>query len=51
MGKNNRAKSLSDVNFHRFIQMEKTANYMEIAEELGISIGQVKVLKKSISRT
>ncbi|WP_217586809.1 hypothetical protein [Lentibacillus saliphilus] len=39
------------VNFHSFMEMEGHCNHMEIAQELGISIGQVKQLKKQLNRT
>lgn len=44
-------KDIFGVNFHRFLELEGIANYMEIAEELGISIGEVKALKKKVTRT
>lgn len=44
-------KDVFGVNFHRFLEMEGSANHMEIAEELGISIGEVKALKKKVTRT
>jgi DNA-binding CsgD family transcriptional regulator len=31
--------------------MEGSSNHMEIAQELGISLGEVKALKKKINRT
>ncbi|GGJ83922.1 hypothetical protein GCM10007063_02950 [Lentibacillus kapialis] len=37
--------------FHRFMEMEDQFNHMEIADELGISLGEVKKLKKKIIRT
>lgn len=39
------------VNLHRFMEMEGQANPMEIAQEFGISLGEVKKLKKKITRT
>ncbi|MCT1903339.1 hypothetical protein [Oceanobacillus sojae] len=39
------------VDFHHFLQMEKSSTYLEIATELGISIQEVKQLKKSLSRS
>lgn len=44
-------KDVYGVNFHRFLELEGNANHMEIAEELGISLGEVKTLKKKIIRT
>ena len=43
-------KDISGINLHRFMEIEGDANHMEIAEELGISIGEVKMLKKKINR-
>lgn len=42
---------LLSVDFHHFIQMEETSTYLELATELGISIQEVKQLKKSLSRS
>ncbi|MFD2046186.1 hypothetical protein ACFSTA_11610 [Ornithinibacillus salinisoli] len=47
--KNN--KDIFGVNFHRFVELEDSSNHMEIAQELGISLGEVKSLKKKINRT
>ncbi|SET77786.1 hypothetical protein SAMN05216389_12711 [Oceanobacillus limi] len=44
-------KDVFGVNFHRFIELEESSNHMEIAQELGISLGEVKSLKKKINRT
>ena len=43
-------KNLFELNFHHFMQLEENYNNLEIAEELGISIGEVNILKKRISR-
>lgn len=43
-------RDIFGVNFHRFIELEGSANHMEIAEELGISLGEVKALKKKLNR-
>ncbi|WP_165767867.1 hypothetical protein [Virgibacillus indicus] len=43
-------KDIYGVNFHNFLEMEGDSNHMEIAEELGISVGEVKMLKKKINR-
>lgn len=45
------SKDIFGVDFHRFLELEDYANHMEIAEELGISIGEVKALKKKVTRT
>jgi len=47
----NRSKDVFGVDFHQFLELEGTANHMEIAEELGISIGEVNTLKKKVIRT
>ncbi|WP_176481900.1 hypothetical protein [Paucisalibacillus globulus] len=39
------------VNLHRFVEMQDSSGHMEIAQELGISLGEVKALKKKINRT
>ncbi|WP_163970097.1 helix-turn-helix domain-containing protein [Oceanobacillus halotolerans] len=44
-------KDIFGVDLHQFMEMEGHANHMEIAEELGISLGEVKKLKKRITRT
>lgn len=44
-------KDLQDINLHRFMELHEHANHMEIADELGISLGEVKQLKKKINRT
>ncbi|WP_170150256.1 hypothetical protein [Oceanobacillus halophilus] len=44
-------KDIFGVDIHQFMNMDGHANYMEIAEELGISIGEVKKLKKRINRS
>ena len=41
---------VTGVNFHRFMEIEGQSNPMEIAQELGISLGEVKILKKKITR-
>lgn len=45
-----RNMDVQDVNFHRFMELEGHANHMEIAEELGVSLGEVKMLKKKMNR-
>src|SRR5699024_2128871 len=44
-------KSVFGIDFHRFVELEMTSNHIEIAEELGISLGEVNALKKKLSRT
>lgn len=44
-------KELFQVNFHHFIELEEKYNCLEVAEELGISIGEVRLMKKKINRT
>lgn len=44
-------KDIFGVDFHRFLELAESSNHMEIAEELGISIGEVKALKKKVIRT
>ncbi|WP_168927225.1 hypothetical protein [Virgibacillus necropolis] len=48
--KTSTSKDLQDINLHRFIELHDHANHMEIATELGISLGEVKQLKKKINR-
>ncbi|WP_200801012.1 hypothetical protein [Ornithinibacillus halophilus] len=38
------------VNYHRFVELDGASNHMEIAQELGISLGEVKALKKKMNR-
>lgn len=44
-------KEINGVNFHRFMELEGQCNSMEMAQELGITLGEVKMLKKKITRT
>ncbi|MFD2759519.1 hypothetical protein [Lentibacillus juripiscarius] len=44
-------KDIYGADFHRFMEMEDQFHHMEIAEELGITLGEVKRLKKKINRT
>ncbi|SFA69330.1 hypothetical protein SAMN04488072_10152 [Lentibacillus halodurans] len=44
-------KEIYGADFHGFMEMEDRFNHMEIATELGISLGEVKRLKKKITRT
>lgn len=43
-------KEVFGVNLHRFMEIEGTYNHMEIAQELGITLGEVKMLKKKMDR-
>ncbi|MEN1969296.1 hypothetical protein WMZ97_14620 [Lentibacillus sp. N15] len=43
-------KDIYGINFHRFMELEGNTNHMEIAQELGITLGEVKMLKKKIIR-
>jgi len=47
----NNNKEVFGVNLHKFIEMEEHTNSMEIAQEFGLSIGEVNKLKKKINRT
>lgn len=44
-------KEVFGVNLHHFMELEKHHNGMEIAEEFGISLGEVKLLKEKIIRS
>ncbi|MFD2630947.1 hypothetical protein [Oceanobacillus kapialis] len=46
----NHNKELFGVNLHHFMEMEGHANHMELAQEFGISLGEVKKLKKKLNR-
>ncbi|WP_179151894.1 hypothetical protein [Oceanobacillus senegalensis] len=45
------SKDVFGVDLHHFMNLDGHANYMEIAEEFGISIGEVKMLKKKLNRS
>ncbi|MFS0751339.1 hypothetical protein [Oceanobacillus sp. 1P07AA] len=47
----NQNSDLLSADLHHFMEIEESSNYMEIASELGISIGEVKLLKKKIIRS
>ncbi|GIO21818.1 hypothetical protein [Oceanobacillus sp. J11TS1] len=52
--KHNHANNHSDlfnIDFHHFTQMEQSSTYLELATELGISIEEVKKLKKKLYRS
>jgi len=44
-------KDIFSVDLHHFTELEGEGNHLEIASELGISIGEVKLLKKKLSRS
>jgi hypothetical protein len=39
------------VDFHDFIQKEQSSNMIELASEFGLSLGDVKKLKKHLERS
>lgn len=45
------SKDIFGVDLHRFVDLDGHASYLEIAEEFGISIGEVKKLKKKMERS
>ncbi|EEM39769.1 hypothetical protein bthur0014_41000 [Bacillus thuringiensis IBL 4222] len=47
----NGANQLFNVNFHDFISKEQNNTSMELASEFGISLQDVKRLKKQIERS
>lgn len=42
---------LYDVDFHRFIELASNSTHIEIAQELGISLKEVHMLKKKLRST
>ncbi|MCT2537663.1 hypothetical protein NC661_01790 [Aquibacillus koreensis] len=48
---NNAIDHLYGANFHRFVEMESSVDSMEIAQELGLSLGDVKKLKEKLKRS
>ncbi|WP_209365083.1 hypothetical protein [Sediminibacillus dalangtanensis] len=42
--------SIFGADFHRFMEIEGQLNRIEIAEDLGISLGDVKKLKEKLNR-
>ncbi|SDK51957.1 hypothetical protein [Sediminibacillus albus] len=44
------SKSIFGANYHKFMEIEGQLNRMEIAEELGISLMDVKKLKEKLNR-
>lgn len=47
---NNNANEVFGVNFHDFLEKQSNSTMYELASEFGISIGDVKKLKKHINR-
>ena len=47
----NGANQLFNVNFHEFIAREQNNTSMELASEFGISLKDVKALKKQMGRS
>ncbi|WP_176330223.1 hypothetical protein [Oceanobacillus rekensis] len=47
----NDQKDILSADLHHFVQLEGQGTHMEIASELGISIGEVKMLKKKLNRS
>jgi hypothetical protein len=45
------SNQLFGVDFHDFIQKEQHASSLELASEFGISLGDVKKLRKYLSRS
>lgn len=43
-------KEIFGTDLHRFMEVEDHYNHMEIAVELGVSLGEVKMLKKKMTR-
>lgn len=43
-------QKIDAVNFHRFMEMDDQNSPMEMAQEFGISLGEVKKLKRKITR-
>ncbi|WP_430785069.1 hypothetical protein VBD025_10140 [Virgibacillus flavescens] len=43
-------KDFHDINLHRFMELNDHSTQMEIAMELGITLGEVKQLKKLVNR-
>lgn len=46
----NRGNHMFDVSFHDFLYKESSSTMLELASEFGISLGDVKKLKKHIQR-
>ncbi|WP_226037003.1 hypothetical protein [Aquibacillus saliphilus] len=44
-------KDIYGANLHRFMELENSANSIEIAEELGVSLRDVKKLKEKLNRS
>lgn len=48
---NKASKSLFGVNFHEFIDQQDQSTMYEVASDFGISLGEVKKLKKRLNRS
>ncbi|MGM8212965.1 hypothetical protein ACLIBH_09245 [Virgibacillus sp. W0430] len=46
-----KTNDIYDINFHQFMELENERSNIEIAEEFGITLGEVKLLKKKINRS
>lgn len=44
-------QQLNGVDFHRFMEIEGESSPLEIAQEFGITLGEVKRLKRKVTRT
>jgi hypothetical protein len=40
-----------NTNLHHFMERENQANSLELASEFGLSLGEVKLLKKKLERS
>lgn len=47
---NRQTKDIFGVDFHSFLESEQHLNRMEIAQEFGVSLKDVKKLKESLNR-
>ncbi|WP_425383216.1 RNA polymerase subunit sigma-70 [Rossellomorea oryzaecorticis] len=47
----NGENQLFGVNFHHFVEREKDAMNVELASEFGLSLREVKLLKKKMERS
>ncbi|WP_223702854.1 RNA polymerase subunit sigma-70 [Sutcliffiella deserti] len=45
-----RGRDVFGVSFHDFIEKEKDSTYVELASEFGITMRDVKVMKKHLNR-
>ncbi|WP_170287605.1 hypothetical protein [Aquibacillus halophilus] len=44
-------KDIYGVNLHKFMEIEGNSNSIEIAEEFGVSLREVKKLKEKLNRS